>query len=458
MIDLILILALVVMGCALGFAWLRWKQTRVITPLGGFLAGSVFFVQLGFLYFYFVYERAWFAQNALLTLSLGILAALLGGWLGLTLLEPRSRIYQVPLRGVRWEYPMRVYGLVALLLMGLTALYFILLGYVPLFMGLETLLTEGFMPRLLQKPRTMRSIYINPDAAYIPMQGLLEAFRFVGLSMVGVWFIHSYRTGKRRALSAAIVALCIFWLISTGQRWPLLHFLLVIMVYFSYTTPPRELRRVLSWVVVVGAIFGVIISALQARTSDIAAYLPAILSFGVVNLAERILYGNAIAPVLSFDVFPKEYPWLYGQSYVQNLLSYLPGPFPSFPVTFNFMVMKETVGFTAPPDFYTEAYVNFGLIGVIVMSFFAGLGLALLDVWLKKYRDSVLGLSAISVLTTYAFLVCTTSITFSLRPLIVTGIVLTVFFLLGAIENALRVGWVHRGRLPTASPSRQAQL
>ncbi len=458
MIDLVLILSLSVMGSAIGFAWLRWRQTCVITPLGGFLIASVLFVQLGFLYFYFVYERAWFAQQALLTLSLGILAVLLGGWLGLTLLEPRSRIYQVPLHKVRWQYPMRVYGMVTLLVMGLTALYFALLGYVPLFMGLETLLTEGFVPRLLQKPRTMRNIYINPDAAYIPMQGLLEAFRFVGLSMVGVWFIHSYRVRRHRALSAAIVALCIFWLISTGQRWPLLHFLLVILVYFSYTTPPRELRRVLTRVGVVGAIFGVVISALQARASDISDHLPDLLSFGVVNLAGRILYGNAIAPVLSFDVFPREYDWLYGQSYVQNLFSYLPGPFASFPVTFNYMVMKERVGFTAPPDFYTEAYVNFGIIGVIVMSFFVGVGLAGLDVWLRQYRNSVLGLSVISVLTTYALLVCTTSITFSLRPLLVTGIVLTMFFALRAVGSAFWGGSVRRMRTPPTAHSPEAQL
>lgn len=457
MIDLVLILSLSVMGSAIGFAWLRWRQTRVVTPLGGFLVASVFFVQLGFLYFYFVYERAWFAQQALLTLSLGILAVLLGGWLGLTLLEPRSRVYQLPLHKVRWQYPMRVYGVVTLLLMGLTALYFALLGYVPLFMGLETLLTEGFMPRLLQKPRTMRNIYINPDAAYIPMQGLLEAFRFVGLSMVGVWFIHSYRTGRHRALSAVIVALCIFWLISTGQRWPLLHFLLVILVYFSYTTPPRELRRVLTRVGVVGVIFGVVISALQARTSDISDRLPDILSFGVVNLAGRILYGNAIAPVLSFDVFPREYNWLYGQSYVQNLLSYLPGPFASFPVTFNYMVMKEQVGFTSPPDFYTEAYVNFGVAGVIVMSFFAGVGLAWLDVWLKRYRNSVLGLSVVSVLTTYALLVCTTSITFSLRPLLVTGIVLTMFFAIRAVGSAFWGSSARRRPMPTTAHSPEAQ-
>lgn len=457
MIDLVLILSLSVMVSVIGFGWLRWRQTRVITPLGGFLIASVFFVQLGFLYFYFVYERAGFAQQALLTLSLGMLAVLLGGWLGLTLLEPRSRIYQVPLRKVRWKYPMRVYGLVTLLLMGVTALYFVLLGYVPLFMALETLLTEGYTPGLLQKPRTMRNIYINPDAAYIPMQGLLEGFRFVGMSMVAVWFIHSYRLGKRRALSAAIVALCIFWLISTGQRWPLLHFLIVVLVYFSYTVPPRELRRVLARAGVIGVTFGIIISALQARTTDVSDRLLDIVSFGVFNLAGRILYGNAVAPVLSFDVFPREYGWLYGQSYVQNLLSYLPGPLASFPVTFNYMVMKDPVGFTAPPDFYTEAYVNFGVIGVLVISFFTGVGLALLDVWLMRYRDSVLGLSAVSVLTTYALLVCTTSIAFSLGPLLITGIVLTVFFALRAVRSVFRGSSACRVGMPTTAHPPEAQ-
>lgn len=436
MIDLVLLTALATMAVALSVGWLRWRQTGVIAPFGGFLIGSVFFVQLGFIYFYFVYEKATFAQDALLTISLGILLAAVGGTVALFFLEPSPKPYRISFNQVRWAYPFKAYIIVAIILLSLTMLYFVLLGYVPLLMGLETLLSEGFTSRLLQKPRTMRNIYINPDAAYIPFQGLLEAFRFVGLSMASIWFVHRFREGKQRLLSVFMVAFCLFWLVSTGQRWPLLHFLINLFVYFSFTTNDCHFRRIASRIVVWGFVLGAIISALQARTNEVLVGLFEIASFGVANLTGRILFGNAIAPVLSFQVFPYEYNWLWGHSYLQNLLSYLPGPYPSFPVTFNYMVMKEQVGFTAPPDFYTEAYVNFGLIGTLIMSFLVGVLLAMLDKLIVRYRDTVIGLSALSIVTTYAILTPTNSLTFNIRPLIVMGIVIFCFTALKSINRS----------------------
>lgn len=214
----------------------------------------------------------------------------------------------------------------------------------------------------------------------------------------------------------------------------LLHFLINLFVYFSFTTNDYHFRRIASRIVLWGFVSGAIISALQARTNEVLVGLFEIASFGVANLTGRILFGNAIAPVLSFQMFPYEYNWLWGHSYLQNLLSYLPGPYPSFPVTFNYMVMKEQVGFTAPPDFYTEAYVNFGLIGTLIMSFLVGVLLAMLDKLIIRYRDTVIGLSALSIVTTYAILTPTNSLTFNIRPLIVTGIVIFCFNALKSIS------------------------
>ena len=440
MIDLVLLTALATMAVALSVGWLRWRQTGVIAPFGGFLIGSVFFVQLGFIYFYFVYEKATFAQDALLTISLGILLAAVGGTVALFFLEPSPKPYRISFNQVRWAYPFKAYIIVAIILLSLTMLYFVLLGYVPLLMGLETLLSEGFTSRLLQKPRTMRNIYINPDAAYIPFQGLLEAFRFVGLSMASIWFVHRFREGKQRLLSVFMVALCLFWLVSTGQRWPLLHFLINLFVYFSFTTNDCPFRRIASRIVVWGFVSGAIISALQARTGEVLVGLFEIASFGVANLAGRILFGNAVVPVLSFQLVPNEYGWLLGQSYLQNLLSYLPGPAPSFPVTFYQMVTKDPTGFTSPPDFYTEAYVNFGLVGTLIMSFIFGVLLAILDKVITQYRGSVVGLSVISTVTTYAMLTSSNSIFYNLAPLIIICFIAFSFYV---IKN-IRLEFLHR--------------
>jgi len=106
-------------------------------------------------------------------------------------------------------------------------------------------------------------------------------------------------------------------------------------------------------------------------------------------------------------------------------------------VTFNYMVMREQVGFTAPPDFYTEAYVNFGLIGTLIMSFLFGVLLAMLDKVLIRYRNTVIGLSGLSVVTTYAILTSTNSLIFNIRPLIVMGLVIICFLSLKSINRSI---------------------
>jgi len=434
MIDLVLLTALATMAVALSVGWLRWRQTGVIAPFGGFLIGSVFFVQLGFIYFYFVYEKATFAQDALLTISLGILLAAVGGTVALFFLEPSPKPYRISFNQVRWAYPFKAYIIVAIILLSLTMLYFVLLGYVPLLSGLGRLLVEGFSPGLLNSPRVMRDVYINPDATYIPLQGLLEVMRFVGLSIVGIWFIHRFREGEQRFFSALMITFCIFWLIATGQRWPLLHFLINLSIYFSFTTNYRRFIRIVLRTVFWGFMAGVIISALLARTNETLMQPLEIVLFGVGNLLERILFGNAVAPVLSFQLFPHDYDWLMGQSYLQNLLSYLPGPMPSFSVTFYQMVMKDSKGFTAPPDFYTEAYINFGFAGTLIMSFVLGFLLIVVEKTIARYRNTVVGLSIISTVTTYSTLASSTGILFVIGPLIVVCFV-ALCFLVDKVKN-----------------------
>ena len=415
MITVTLLTVILVMIWATIIARLHWRQWGFITPFSGFLLASVLFVCPGFIYFYLFYQAAGFAQAALLNSVLGLGMAALGGvFAECALKRPRFVRHAPPFQAVRLGYSPTAYLFAGVVLASLVALYFTRLGYIPLFAGIHTLLTEGFVPGLLNTPRNLRKVYINPEAAYIPLQGLFEALRIVGMIMVILWFIHFYRIRLHRRAALVMILLAGFWLAATGQRWPILHLLIATLVYFSITTSLPQFRRILLKIAVLGLLIGVTLSALLARTSEQLTSLMEITSFGAVDLLGRILYGNAYAPTLGFEIFPKYQPWLYGKSYLQNLLSYLPGPAPSFPVTFYQMVTQDRRGFTAPPDFYTEAYLNFGYLGTATVSFLFGILLTIIGRMCMPLLRTLLGISVFSTMTLYLSLVSSNGLFFSL--------------------------------------------
>lgn len=441
MIDLTLWTALGVMAWAVMVAWFHWKQWGIITPFSGFLIASVIFVSPGFIHFYFFYDKAGFAQNALLNASLGLGMATAGGYIAEHwFAQRRYSAWRRPLKAVRLRYRPRAYLMTAFILMIFVALYFVLLGYIPLLEGFRALLTEGFKPGLVNTPRVMRDIYVNPDAQYIPLQGLLEAFRYIGMIIVCLWFLHWYRLGYRRRIATWMMLAAIFWLVATGQRWPLLHLLLACLIYFSITLSTRQFWRVVLTVSLIGALVGTVLTALLGRTTEQLTSLLEILYFGGGNLMERILYGNAVAPVLSFDLYPGRYPLLYGGSYLQNLLSYLPGPSPSFPVTFNWIVMGDTRGFTAPPDFYTEAYINFGYMGTALLSFLFGVALAGVTRLALPLLRTLTGVSLYATMTLYLSMTSSTGVTFFLGWVVVAGAVVGLLQVAVFIERFLGRG------------------
>ncbi|GIV04871.1 MAG: hypothetical protein KatS3mg016_0446 [Fimbriimonadales bacterium] len=422
MIDLIVWSAVFVVVWAMVVAGLHWKQIGVITPFSGFLLASIVFVMPGFIYFYFFYDKVEFVQNALLNALLGLAAATAGGFLAESqFIQPSYQHWKRPLGTIQWCYSPRTYLITALTTMVLVSTYFILLGYIPLLEGIRILLAEGFKPGLVNTPRIMRDIYVNPDAQYIPLQGMLEALRYVGMIIVCIWFVHWYRIGYRRRLALLILLAAVFWLVATGQRWPLLHLLAACLIYFSVVLPRRQFKRIVFTVAMAGMLVGTVLTALLGRTNEQLTSLLEVLYFGGGSLVGRVLYGNAIAPVLSFDLFPNRYSLLYGDSYLQNLISYLPGPYPSFPVTFYMIVIGDTRGFTAPPDFYTEAYLNFGYIGTVLISFLFGVVLVGVTRIILPLLKTLIGLSLYTTMTLYLSMTSSTGIAFFVGWIIVAG-------------------------------------
>jgi oligosaccharide repeat unit polymerase len=444
MLDLVLLFGFAVAVLALALAWLRWKQTRVITPTAGFLVCSIFFVQIGFIYFYYEYDGVESARTALLNTSVGVLSVAVSIMLGLSWIERRSKVYRIS--HLPAGYPLSVYIAVACVLIALTLVYFLLIGYVPLIAAFYSLLTEGWSQGLLNRLRVSRDIYVNPQANYVPLQGFFEIIRYVGMVIIFMWAIHLRRIGFNRFLSGMLLASAFLLPVFAGQRWPLLHLLMSALIFLSYTLKTRQFLRILRVLTIIGFALGVLLTVLLARYTSPSGKTSEIFLLGVVTLMERLVAGNAVAPVLSFGLFPSRHPFLYGESYLQNLYSYLPGPAPSFPVTFYQIVTGDSIGFTAPPDFYTEAYINFGFLGTCIISFIFGISLVFLEVVLYQYRNNLFQLSVVCSFTLYISLSSSTGITFVLGWLIT---VLFVYLLFVALKILLYAKpYAHKRVLP----------
>jgi hypothetical protein len=447
MFDLFLVsVAVLSMGFALWVARATMGNTFAFTPYLLFVLGSILFINAGFVLFYFDYRTEPWAAHAVLSVSIGLLFTAFGALAGMRWLY-RARKWQDALRKplqADLSYPVAL-GAAAFVL-GTVCLYFALLGYVPLFEGIRTLLTQGFVAGLVNTFRIGRDVYVNPNASYIPLQGLMEVIRYFGLPIVGIWFLHFARQGRHPFFSRGIFSLCLLFSVLTGQRWPLLHFLIALLIYYSWSLPAVQFRRVLVRMGLVAAIIGIVLSALLGRTQQAGLGYGEMFLFGAGDLAKRVLVGNVSVPFWSYEIFPDREGLLLGWSWIQNLLAYLPGQYASYPVTFYQLVTGDAKGFTAPPDFYTEAYINLHLPGVMLLSFLWGMLLIGLQRIVAENHPSVLWRGILSLLVAEFSISASSGAVFLLGSVIVMIMLLFVVIVLTqAFSVAGKPAWARRG-------------
>ena len=432
----------VVIGVAVGAMllamYLAWGSTAGSTALSPqllFVTASVLFINGGFLVRYLENLPEPWAAAAVISVSLGCLAAACGGALGSSALGMSQRWRRRTFAPVAADlsYPLAMAA--SLVIFAVVLLYFLLLGYVPLLVALRQFLSEGFSSNLLNTPRVSRDPYINPEASYIPLQGFMEAVRYFGLPIVAVWFVDFRRRGVRRHLSLAMVIAAGVLIVFTGQRWPLMYLLLAIMVYLSWTLPhPGRYKKLLRRILFTAVVLGIVLSILLGRTAEDNLTYPEMLTFGVQDLFERIFMGNVDIPFLSYGFFPDQEEWLLGGSYAQNFMALAPGQGESYPVTLNKLIMGDNSGFTAPPDLFTEAYINFGWAGVIAIPFLWGLGLAYVQhVILRAQRLTTLAYGSLLV----------TILTFSPAGgvMFVVGGLIVIVFVMTTIQGLFFLGF-----------------
>jgi oligosaccharide repeat unit polymerase len=119
----------------------------------------------------------------------------------------------------------------------------------------------------------------------------------------------------------------------------------------------------------------------------------------IKSILSRIFTGNLHAAYYYFEIFPGQHEYLYGQSFPNPAGIF---PFENFnlPVevskyAFPDIAKKGIVG-SAPTTFWAEMYVNFGLMGPLMVSFIIGIAVYALHVLLSKLEDSTIKVALIT--------------------------------------------------------------
>jgi oligosaccharide repeat unit polymerase len=257
-----------------------------------------------------------------------------------------------------------------------TWLYFAGLGYVPLFDAAIAISSSGLDGLgVLNASRLSRDTYVNADASRVPLQGLLEIYRNLGVPVLFALALFQVRKGLPAFPRVFVIAVCVISVMAAGQRWPLMYLLaaaLFVLASDNLTLSSRPVRLLM----VTAAVAGVALSTLQSRSGERFESIVASVSNGFLDLLLRITVGQVEVPIASYSSSDPALRWQLGATYLKSLASYLPGSGASYPVEFYQKVTGDQIGYTAPPDLYTEAYINFSWLGVVVLGVAWGLALA----------------------------------------------------------------------------------
>lgn len=350
----------------------RWRRIGPGDLVMWFLLSNMAFVFAGF--YINAIETAggqggW-AYDALMVVSVGTLSIILGSSLGTV---GGSRPISADYLGSQQVLPPRRIASRRLFIAAIVVLipawsYFVLLGYVPLFHGVGAVLDEGISGLgELQASRLSRDGYLTAQGQHIPMQGLMELARNLGAPILASYAAVQLRLYGRSVFRIGVVLVASTTVLLAGQRWPLIYLGVALVAGSALAGVKFPPRRVLSFGVFVG-LMGLVTSLMQRRTSEVFTDWGDAARFAVENIFGRVVFEQSLIPILSYQngTFPPGS--LLGRSYLDSLASYLPGPGVSFPVEFYMATTGSRLAWTAAPDFYTEAYINFGLGGVVILS------------------------------------------------------------------------------------------
>lgn len=365
-------------GLGLAFAVHRWRKFGLADAPFWFVISSMMLINVGFLVNAVETDGGadgW-ALEGLLVVSGGLLMFIIGAFLG-----SQKQVPNLSARTVLVTERVATQRLIwiALLTFLPSWLYFYLLGYVPLFQGVDAVVNSGIDGLgALQASRLSRDGYASASGVLIPGQGLMQLMRNIGVPITAAYALAQMLAYRFNALRAIVLGLAVLTVLMAGQRWPLLYLCVALVAGLGLSGRRIRTRRVFGVLATV-LVIGVIMSLLQRRTLETFTSWGDAVRFAVDNLFNRIFFEQSLVPIMSYETHAFAAGSLGGRSYWDSLMAYGPGANVSFPVEFFKTVTGSRYSYTAAPDFYTEAYINFGAFGVILLPLIWGVCLAVVS-------------------------------------------------------------------------------
>jgi hypothetical protein len=214
------------------------------------------------------------------------------------------------------------------------------------------------------------------------------------LSLVGVWLVagQAGASGRASALAgAACLAVTVaFVQLLTANRAPALsalHMTAVAAAFAAgwYRLRVRGIAALLGIIAAVVLLAGVVGAYRYARTPETwrdPIVAQAVASGNVPSLTGKALRDYLVVPVqnlqLTLKAIPAALPYRFGYTYVQPLLTVLPGRQTTFDQDLKAALQQNYAGGGTVPSMLGEAYANFGPLGWILVPLMLGAGLTLL--------------------------------------------------------------------------------
>jgi hypothetical protein len=214
------------------------------------------------------------------------------------------------------------------------------------------------------------------------------------LSLVGVWLLAAQAgaSGRASALvgAAALAAAVGFLQLLTANRSPAfsaVHMTAVAATFAAgwYRLPFRGVAVLLGILVAIVLLAGVVGAYRYGRTPETwrdPVIAEAVASGNLTSLTGKALRDYLVVPVqnlqLTLKAIPALTPWRVGYTYVQPILTVMPGRQTTFDQDLKAALQQDYAGGGTVPSLLGEAYANFGPFGWVLVPFGIGAGLALL--------------------------------------------------------------------------------
>lgn len=281
------------------------------------------------------------SADVLLAISSGFVSLVVGCLIGDYLFSKQSRI--IPVRKIvltNSYMHQKIFWAVIFYFLGILSLiiFYIRIGSIPIFE--ENAESSRFL--------------VRAGSASLP----IFAYSFF---LTGTLILISFaRTTKSQTFAFSLIIIAALLLFGTGFRSPALKLFLagfIVLMYIRYNRLPKTaLFFVLLFIVVVVGILGIF-----RRTGEFITNIDMILRIAIF----RIFVNNLYVLDLIFGLYPRSEPFMFGQSYLIDFITILPGAQEHFGLWLKSRLGLDFEGGGVTQTIVGEFFLNFGWLGVI---------------------------------------------------------------------------------------------